>query len=333
MTSSCRTRKGLIIHPGAIGDNLMALPLAKLLKEKFALDQIDWIGRHEYTCFYPDRTCVNRIRSLDTIQFHRLFESAGEFDLADKDPLLVCFRDYEYIISFLGHGNADFEQNLLFTVHCNVAAEVCFLPLIRSDWEGSVCDSYIDAVTAEFGMETIEKNEQQVLIAPLPEDFLVGRDLLETAGINPDTTIVLIHPGSGGCEKCWGVENYLTLADHCQADELEAVFLLGPAEIERFDTETVRKFYSFKVLKDFDLTQVVQVLTAMDVIVGNDSGISHLAAAMGKPALTIFGPTDPAKFAPRGLRTQYFQIPKENFQKRCLAYIQKVYVILQQMIR
>jgi ADP-heptose:LPS heptosyltransferase len=55
-------------------------------------------------------------------------------------------------------------------------------------------------------------------------------------------------------------------------------------------------------LSGLDLTAVLQVLTWADGYVGNDSGISHLAGALGRTTLAIFGPTDPDRYRPLGPR-------------------------------
>jgi len=83
---------------------------------------VDWIGRTEYIEFYPGRTAVDRIRSMESIPFHRFFQEEIAFELEDGDPLIAHFSGYEQVISFLGFENPHFEQNLLFTIHCSQSA-------------------------------------------------------------------------------------------------------------------------------------------------------------------------------------------------------------------
>jgi len=63
------------------------------------------------------------------------------------------------------------------------------------------------------------------------------------------------------------------------------------------------------VLREPDLRDVAAALLGCRGMVGNDSGISHLAAAIGIPVLALFGPTDPARWAPRGARTRHLAAP------------------------
>ena len=63
------------------------------------------------------------------------------------------------------------------------------------------------------------------------------------------------------------------------------------------------------VLSGSPLPDVAGVLAACRAYVGNDSGVTHLAAALGLPVVAIFGPSDPEKWAPRGDRVRILRDP------------------------
>ncbi|MFZ2063231.1 MAG: glycosyltransferase family 9 protein [Candidatus Binatus sp.] len=75
------------------------------------------------------------------------------------------------------------------------------------------------------------------------------------------------------------------------------MIVLGPAESSM---EPVFREAGVPVLKDLDLPTVAAVARLASAFVGNDSGVSHLAAAVGAPGVVIFGPTDPVRWRPRG---------------------------------
>jgi len=85
------------------------------------------------------------------------------------------------------------------------------------------------------------------------------------------------------------------------------VFLLGPAEKERWKGNVIQSIEKYPILSELPLTQILQALTCADGYVGNDSGISHLAAGMAKSVLAVFGPTNSVKFAPLGPKSESFQ--------------------------
>ena len=330
--NSYRFRKGLIIHPGAIGDCLLALPLASFLKQVLKLDQVDWIGRTEYIEFYPGRTAVDRIRSMESIPFHRLFEEVREFEVEDGDPLVQYFSGYEQVISFLGAKNPNFEQNLLYTIHCSQSAHVTMLSADEESYTEHISKYYLETTALENEMPLIEWYPSQRLIEPHPNDYSTGREILDDLDIDPDLSIILIHPGSGGTHKCWAMENFFRLADEIQQSNYKVIFLLGPAEKERMEKAVFQRMETYSVLSELSLTQVLQVLSCTDGYIGNDSGITHLASVTGKPTIAVFGPTNPDKFAPIGPKVKILKIDPAVFQKSSEADVFRTWELLQEIL-
>ena len=293
-------KSGLIIHSGAIGDCLLTLPLAASIKKEFSLDRMDFIGPTEYIDFYPGRTCIDVIRSIDSIPLYRFFEEDLIVTLDDNDRLIQALADYEQIISFLGEGNPLFEKNLICAVHSSHTAEITVLPA-KPD------PSYANHITAFYREKFILQQQLDVfpeaddaVVNPLPDDYLAGEEMLRQVDIDPDKTIVLIHPGSGSPKKCWHWHNFILLAAELEADDIQPVFLMGPAEQARFPKQAIDAMASFCAMENLSLTQVLQILSQTDIFLGNDSGIGHLAAAMGKKTLILFGPSNPTHYAPLG---------------------------------
>jgi heptosyltransferase III len=300
---------GVIIHPGAVGDCLLTLPLAAYMKKNLGLARLDFIGHMDYIEFYPGRTCIDRVRSLESIQMHRFFDDESAFVLEDKDRLAIAFESYEQIVSFLGHGHPHFEYNLLFCVHSTHSAEVTLLPLAPAqDDPTHVAEFYQSAFAREQGLEqkpgaqatglnaseqglNQSKTQPPQTVTPFPSDFSAGQDLLEQAGVDTEKPLVIIQPGSGSKEKCWHLDNFLHVAGALKSEGLETAFLIGPVEQERFATGSLKRLHdSGPVLSGLTLTKVLQALTQVELFCGNDSGISHLSAAMGKKTVALFGP-------------------------------------------
>ena len=112
---------------------------------------------------------------------------------------------------------------------------------------------------------------------------------------------IFIHVGSGGLRKIWPLSNWWTLLRFLRKAYPFPVFLtLGPAD-ERLRSfacaaETLGTF----TLERLSLPLLAAMLSQGQLFVGSDSGVSHLAALTGIPAVIIFGPTDPNVWAPRG---------------------------------
>lgn len=297
-------QRAVILQPGALGDCLLTLPLVRLLKEALDLGGVDLVGHAEYVGILPERTCVDSIRSIDTAELHRLFAAPGGFDLADRDPLIRMFADYSWIISFLGEPGSDFEQNLIFTANCSRSAEVITLPLKPpASGRQHIAEFYVQQFAEQGGVPSHQAKvpEKDVTIRVCEADRDRGVELLEQAGVDLSRRLVVIHPGSGGPRKCWHLENFLAVARELRDREMEVLFLLGPAEIERLrPSEKVQIHAAALCTAHLALCQVVGILSNADAFVGNDSGVTHLAAGMGVRTVALFGPTDPAVYRPLG---------------------------------
>lgn len=107
-----------------------------------------------------------------------------------------------------------------------------------------------------------------------------------------------VHPGSGGRRKCWPAERF---AEAAAGWGRPLVLLEGPADREAAEA-FLAAVHGPAVTRaaGLDLSLVASLISACAAFLGNDSGVSHLAAALGVPTVAVFGPTDPAVWAPRG---------------------------------
>ena len=105
----------------------------------------------------------------------------------------------------------------------------------------------------------------------------------------PENDFAVIHPFSGSPRKNWPLDRFRELARRL---EMPVRWCAGPEE--KLDN----------AIRIDDLYQLGCWLRTARLYIGNDSGITHLAAAVDVPVIAIFGPTDPAVWAPRGQRVR-----------------------------
>jgi ADP-heptose:LPS heptosyltransferase len=318
--ASKQAQRGAILQPGAIGDCILTLPLAKFMKDSLGLGGIDIIGHTDYIDILSGRTCIDGIRSMDSMDLHRLFAPDKTFDLSDGDPLINAFDDYVWIVTFLGEPNSNFEQNLIYTVNCSHSAEVITLSLKPAkSFSGHLTDFYIQQFVEQSGLslkpEQVKSNE--TFIKATKSDIHKGKELLKEIDVDAGKKLVMIQPGSGGSNKCWHIDNFLAIAEQLGSEGIEVIFLLGPAELDRFSKTTLKKISgAAKCLMDLSLTQVLALLSCADAFLGNDSGITHLTAAMGIKTFAVFGPTNPAVYGPIGPNVTVFAKKNKTFAKK-----------------
>jgi hypothetical protein len=322
-----KMQRGLILQPGAIGDCILTLPLAAYMKESLGLGGIDILGHTEYVGFLPGRSCVDGVRSIDSMDLHRLFAKTNTFALKDRDPLIIAFGDYAWIATFLGEPNSNFEQNLIFTANCSHSSEVVTLSLKPpKDLSEHLADFYIRQFIDQSGHSLHSSGYQtgDCLIKATEADMNTGKKLLREIGLGSGEKLMVIQPGSGGTRKCWHLENFLAVARELDSRGIEIVFLLGPVELDRFSDAKIKKISSVgKCLTDLSLTQVLGLLSCVDGFIGNDSGITHLAAGLGIRTYGVFGPTDPAVYKSIGPAVTVFTSSTASFSRKPSVSLQR----------
>jgi heptosyltransferase III len=119
--------------------------------------------------------------------------------------------------------------------------------------------------------------------------------------------LIGLGPGANWPGKIWPGRNYLSLIEKLRS-EYDAVVLLGDADDRSLSAPIAQR----SVLPCIDLCgqtallQAAAVLKHLAVFVGNDSGLGHMASAVGTPSVTIFGPGQPARYRPWGDKALWF---------------------------
>jgi heptosyltransferase-3 len=335
-------QRGVILQPGALGDCILTLPLAMLMKQTVCGGGVDIIGRTEYIGILPGRSCIDGVKSLETIGLHRLFVRENEFALADPDPLIMTFAEWTWITTFLGDSGSDFERNLIFTANCSHSAEIMTLAMKpkadstpstssgqasspRAGFSGHISEFYKVQFTEQSSITTPEDNKvtKTPFIRATQADIITGKEILAENGIIPGRKPIVIQPGSGGAHKCWHLDNFLSVAKMLKDEGADVLFLLGPAETERFEEKDMAKIVmSAPRLTCPPLADVVAVLSNAAGYLGNDSGITHLAAAMGVRTVAVFGPTDSAIYSPLGPAVTVLQSREDDFANAVSRHMQ-----------
>jgi len=97
-------------------------------------------------------------------------------------------------------------------------------------------------------------------------------------------------------KKNWPTENYLQLAERIRFIH-PLLSVLGPAEV---DLQAVFKARAITTVSNLELGELAAIAHLARYFIGNDSGVSHLAASAGARGLVIFGPTEPEQWRPLG---------------------------------
>jgi hypothetical protein len=142
-------------------------------------------------------------------------------------------------------------------------------------------------------------------IEPSPEETAAARQWI----VRLPPRFVAVHPGSGSLSKNWPAERFGDVVA-ALAGSSPWLLVVGPADSELSAPLMGRS----GVVAALGLPPRVlgAILSRAGVFIGNDSGVSHLAAAFGAPTLALFGPTDPAVWSPVGPSTSVLRSPTRS---------------------
>jgi heptosyltransferase-2 len=112
--------------------------------------------------------------------------------------------------------------------------------------------------------------------------------------------MIAVHPGSGSATKNWPVAKWIAVAERLLSGRQRLVVIGGEAdEPQMIELRRAWRSMPIRYVMNEPLPIVAAVLARCAAFVGHDSGISHIAAAVGTPSVLLFGPTDPRVWAPQ----------------------------------
>jgi heptosyltransferase-3 len=284
--------RALVIFPGALGDLICLGPALRALARRHHDATLELMAREELARFAVDRigTARSHSRALSVAHSIERREVAALF-AENPDPTEAArfFHPFARIYCFFASDDARFRRALEAAAASAVVSFHAFRPM----WSGHVAAGYLDEI-GECG-EPPPDEPLDAHIEVLADDIAEATRTLARLGL-ADTRVVLLFPGSGSRRKNWPVENFAALADALPAP-LRALVVLGPAESALEPLFVARRIAR---LRDQPLGTVAGLAHLAVGFVGNDSGVSHLAAAGSAPGVVIFGPTDPDRWRPLG---------------------------------
>lgn len=278
----------LIIRPGAVGDALLTFPVIMALRRDAPELQITFVS------------------------------NAAVLELARV--LGVADEAYDYGESlwselFSAHGIRHPELQALLK---RVSLALCWL----SDPAGVVARNLqvcgVEGVLVARG-RPYEGTQQHVvnylaqtigLTIDITDAFRPPRPLAITE--SKRRVMLAVHPGSGGARKCWPVERFAEVIQAMWERQIPVLLLAGPADHARLEhllalLGAPPQPALLTLLRDAPLLEVAQALASCKGFLGNDAGITHLAALLGLPAVVLFGPTDPVVWRPIGPQVHVLQ--------------------------
>ncbi|MGN6641952.1 MAG: glycosyltransferase family 9 protein [Verrucomicrobiota bacterium] len=260
--------KILVIRGGAIGDFILTLPAIAALRNQFPDAHLEVLGYPHIVQLAVVGGLVDRVQSIEAQALAGFFARNGrlEPDLCDY------FSEFDLIISYL------FDPDEIFKTNVARCSKAQFL------------------VGPYRPKESEKLPAAKVYLKPLERLAIFEADALPRLSLDApsaNTNCIALHPGSGSEKKNWPEENWANLIQHLLgATDRDLLLVGGEAEGERLQRlAAALPPTRVKVAQSLPLPDLARLLQNCSAFIGHDSGISHLAAALGLPAVVLWGET------------------------------------------
>jgi ADP-heptose:LPS heptosyltransferase len=286
----------LVIHQGALGDFILALPGLETLRKAFPHARSVVMGYPRILELVEKRFYAEEILSIDQKGMASFFVREGSLD----PNLSRFFKTFDLMVVFGKDGGGRVIGNLRRVCQGRIL-HINSLP----PWDEKVhLTDYLLKQFTQYGFPASGSNPRLHL---KESDREWAKDFWRSKGVPLEerSKAIIFHPGSGSKKKVWPLERFLNLACTLQNHlGSKILIVLGPAE----GPEVQKAFEGigpsgFIQAKGLTLLQLASAMEGCWFFVGNDSGISHMAAALGLPTIAVFGPTDQSVWSPRGGKT------------------------------
>jgi lipopolysaccharide heptosyltransferase I len=289
-------RSLLVIKPSSFGDIVQALPVLAALRQAWPAARIDWLVKAEWAGLLEKHPLIDQVLLLPRA-------------LAQWLPLLTRLRtgDYDLVIDLQGLLRSGLLSRITGApVRVGFAdgregSPWCYTHRVRVENDAThAVKRYLELIRG------LDVSIGDAVTFPLPEWKAEGRwvkGLLMEAMPGEPKTVCVIHPAARWKTKQWPGERYAELADWLIARKGCLVVLVGGKDQANQVSHVIDRMRErpLNLVARTTLAQLAVLLRQANLVITNDSGPMHLAAAVGTPVVAIFGPTDPRKVGPFGL--------------------------------
>jgi heptosyltransferase III len=269
-------RKILVLRGGALGDFVVTLPAIAALKQRWPGAEIELVGNETAAAIGVREGLLVRVYSQHEAKWGALY---GRDPLSET--LAAWFGSFDLVVSYWPDPDGTLAEK--FPIHRGqefITAEA--MPTCAP------AAAHYGAPLRRLGIE---------LTSPVyrfhPALYPTTK---ATEKLRDRTRTIAVHPGSGSMRKNWPKGNWEDLIRRIAQPVL---IITGEAEPATWPDSPQTRFNSdVQTARNLPLPELIGELCQCRLFLGHDSGIGHLAAACGIPCVLLFGPTDPAIWAP-----------------------------------
>lgn len=306
----------LIARLSSLGDVVCSLPVATLLRAHYPESDITWAVDPRFAGIVECCTAVNHVvkckpgfKPSSWPTFEGEFDAALDLQGLSKSAIVVARAKARQKVGY----------------HWQREGAWLFSSAVRPDPTSlHVVDQYVDVArflaphpqplsrVGSGGPDTLPSppagegpgvrgNQVEFALKPKDEDLSLVRELLASKGVTG--RFVLANAGAGWVSKRWPATSFAWVSDQLASKDIPMVFLGGKADEDKQTIEEVQKEAKTPVVSvvgETGVRQLVALCSLASAHLGGDTGSTHLAAALGIPAVGLYSITKPVRSCPYG---------------------------------
>lgn len=297
-----------------VGDSVMTIPALRALRRVLPDAEITLVVRPNAKGLFVDAEFIDDVLVYDRKSTFSPFKQMREWRKRKFDLAILFQNAFEAaLIPFL----AGVPRRLGYATEAR--QPMLTHPVGLPEWRSSKHEVfyYLYLITALeqllYQSSSLCEADPDVALTLSVDRRTEATRLLESYGISEDRPTVAICPGSiNSRAKRWPAESYAALADILIGEQKQVV-IVGSGNEEDVAFEVTSKMRQKPVVLTGKTTtdQLTAILGSIDLLVTNDTGPAHIAAALGCPTLVLFGPTNPLTTRPLSGQAEIIQHPPD----------------------
>ncbi len=294
--------KILVIKPSSLGDVIHALPFLNTVKESFPTAEIDWVISKSLKGLLEDNPLINDLIVLNKDAWKNIRRLPKTLSEITRLKRHLKKKKYDFIVDLQG-----LLRSGLIAFSTPSTTKVGF----ADSREGSTI-FYDKKVTADRSLHAVDKCLEAAKaigakVKKVKFPLYISKDAKENVMklLSNTKEYIVIVPSSRWASKIWPAEKFAALIKKISSP----CVIVGTKRDRKISKKIIdflnrdgskKKENVIDLCGDTDLKELIALIGGAKAVVSNDSGPLHIAVALNRPVVAIFGPTDPINVGPYG---------------------------------
>lgn len=296
----------LILKPSSLGDIVHALPVLTVIRRKWPESHVAWLVANSFAPLLENHPLIDEVILFDRTRYGRMLTNEAALAAFLRFVGGLRRRRFDLVIDLQGLIRSGFlslasgARRRIGFRHARECAWLFYSERVRVDPAARHAVDQNLALAAALGLDA---SIVEFPLALRPDEQERAAALLRSASVAVDsgrTSFIAVIPGARWVTKQWRPERIAALLDRLHTSTPHSCVLLGAPSDRGFSSRIVAVMKSpvVDLVGQTTLRELSAVLSRAALVITHDSGPMHIAAALRKPVVALFGPTDPRRCGP-----------------------------------